>query len=119
MHSAAVVLNVASVHVAELLKLPPAPPSLHVTVLVGVVGVPEVSSTCTVYVIVFPMATVDGLGLTVVVVALSEKTGVTAKAPRKVNATRNSGTQLRVELKDVAAIFIRIVGHGRWYINVP
>ncbi len=55
-----------NVQVPELLKLPPAPPSLHATEPVGVEGVPgEVSDTVTVYVIVFPMTTVDGLGATI------------------------------------------------------
>jgi len=52
-----------------LLKVPPALPSPQVTVPVGVVGLAAVSVTVAVNVIVSPMATVDGFGVTAVIVA--------------------------------------------------
>jgi hypothetical protein len=49
----------------EVLKLPPAPPSLHVTVPVGVDGDPAlVSLTAEVNVIGLPAVTADGFGVT-------------------------------------------------------
>ena len=51
----------------EIMKLPPLPPSLNVTMRVGVDASPmEVSDTVTVYVIVFPIITDDGLGSMIV-----------------------------------------------------
>jgi len=64
--------NVTSVHEPELLKLPSALPSSQLTAPVGVVGLPDVSVTVAVYVIVLPMVTVDGSGVTVVVVVFCE-----------------------------------------------
>ncbi len=62
----------AAVNVHEgLLKLPPAPPSLHDTVPVGMVGELLVSVTFALKVIVFPRATDDGFGVMVVVVLRS------------------------------------------------
>ena len=58
-----------SVHAPEVLKVPPAPPSLHITVPVGEDNVPgPVSVTVPVKVIVLPMMTVDGLGDTTALV---------------------------------------------------
>ncbi len=58
-----------SAHAPEVLKVPPAPPSLQVTVPVGDVGVPvPVSLTVAENVMVFPTMTVDGLGDTDVAV---------------------------------------------------
>jgi len=62
----------SNVHEPELLKPPPAPPSSQPAEPPGVVGDAEVSATVAVYVIVFPMVTLDGFGDTVVVVVFSE-----------------------------------------------
>ena len=51
-----------------LLKLPPAPPSLHDTFPVAVVGELEVSVTVALNFIVFPSTTDDGFGVTAVLV---------------------------------------------------
>ncbi len=60
--------DAVNVHVG-LLKLPPAPPSLHATVPVGVVAVPlSISATAALNVIVLPIVTDDGFGVMVVVV---------------------------------------------------
>lgn len=67
-----VVSNVLNVHEPESLKLPPALASPQLTEPPGVVGDAEVSVTVAVYVIVFPMVTLDGFGDTVVVVESCE-----------------------------------------------
>jgi hypothetical protein len=64
--------NVANVHEPELLKLPPAAPSLQVTVPLGVAGDNEVFVTVAVYVIVFPIVTAEGAGFTMVAVVDNE-----------------------------------------------
>jgi hypothetical protein len=56
------------VHAEESPKLPPAPPSLHVTVPVGVIGEPLVSVTVALNVIMPPVLADAGLGVTPVVV---------------------------------------------------
>jgi hypothetical protein len=65
-----VAFNVLNVHEPELPKLPPTAPSAQLTGPPGVVGDAEVSVTVAVYVIVFPMVTLDGFGDTVVVVVV-------------------------------------------------
>jgi hypothetical protein len=58
---------VANVQEALELKLPPAPPSLHAIVPVGLVFVPKaLSATTALKVNVFPIVTVEGFGVTVV-----------------------------------------------------
>jgi hypothetical protein len=74
---------VANVQEAPELKLPPAPPSLHAIVPVGLVFVPEaVSLTTAVKVIVFPIATVEGFG--VIVVEVGRRVTVNAEVPELV-----------------------------------
>ncbi len=100
--------SVTSVHEPELLKLPPALPSLQLTVPVGVVGLADVSVTVAVYVIVLPMVTVDGSGATVVVVVFCEYAGLTASAPMRSNVMNSTGANLHVKPKDFVAIFFII-----------
>jgi len=67
-----VAFNVPNVHEPGLLKPPPALASPQLTGPPGVVGDVEVSVTVAVYVIVFPMVTLDGFGDTLVVVESCE-----------------------------------------------
>ena len=77
------VLELAVTNVQEVeLKIPPAPPSLHDTVPVGVAGVPFVSFTVTVNAIVFPIMTDDGVGATFEVVTCPDT--VSADGPELV-----------------------------------
>src|SRR5438309_10729301 len=55
-------------HEAKLLNFPPVPPSLHDTVPVGVDAGEAGSVTVVLYVIIFPLLTAEGFGVTVVVV---------------------------------------------------
>jgi len=64
--------NVPNVHEPESLKLPPRLPSPQLTEPLGVVGDDEVSVTVAAYVIVSPMATLDGSGDTAVAVEFCE-----------------------------------------------
>jgi len=64
--------DAANVHEPESLKLPPTLASPQLTEPTGAVGDAEVSVTVAVYVIVLPMATLDGSGDTVVVVESCE-----------------------------------------------
>ena len=72
------VLELAVTNVQEVeLKIPPAPPSLHDTVPVGVVGAPPVSVTVAVNIIEFPILTDDGFGVMFVVVEFAAQAFVT------------------------------------------